>query len=354
MSEVTLETALEDLGEESDNAEELFAQYIQTKRYLEDEMYPWVQAECSWYTDHGEQHINSVINQASRLLRDELRNPEEGELNELDIFVLLTGILWHDVGMIVNRSEHDRISTEVSGRFQDMAFPSTGVKGTVDDIIKGHRNRSGLDIPQKNTSFNIHSRVYTLYPKALAGILRFADEISETQERVSGDSWVRSTVPEESQIFWRYAQSIQGCYPDINGKSIRMNIELTNEDASKMYPCPDPFAQRANADNEISLMEYLICRLEKLVNELAYCERYFNRYVEIREVELSLTIRDGERDIIKEINETLGATGLTTKGTYPDVTIYDDFFDAYSDWRPENLPDADSGYDSGSDPAQEN
>ncbi|MCO8242960.1 hypothetical protein [Haladaptatus sp. AB643] len=338
MSEVTLEAALNELAKDSDNAEEFLREYEQTKSYLEQQIYPWVQANCSWFTDHGRQHIDAVINQASRLLEDELRNVGDNDLTELDIFILLTSILWHDVGMIVDRSEHDQISTDVFDELQTMGAMSPNVKRVITDIIKAHRGDSGLDIPQKNTSFTINGKIYKIYPKALAGILRFSDEISETQERVSSDRWVRDTVPVESRIFWRYAQTIQSCYPLLNGKAIKVVIGMEVDDAIEMYPCPDSFEHRGNQNGEISLIQYIICRLEKLINELAYCERYFNRYVEIRDVELTLTIRGSDQTIEHEINETLGAAGLTKMGTYPSVTIYDEFFNQYSRCKPDNLP----------------
>lgn len=338
MPDITLENALEEIARNNENAQNFLDLYRTSREYLEEEVYPWVQSNCPWYTDHGEQHIESVINQASRLLQNELRDPDEGDLNELDIFILLTGILWHDVGMIVDRSEHEDISTEMSERFRDLAFPSTGVKGTVDDIIKAHRKKVGLHIPKKDASFNINGQVYQVYPKSLAGILRFADEISETQQRVSGDTWIRKSVPEESKIFWRYAQSIQACYPDLNGNSICLEIEVMFDKATYKHPCPDPFQDRANNNGEISLIEYIICRLEKMVNELAYCERYFNRYVEIRKINMNITVRDDEDGTpIADTEESLGHTGMESRGSYPNVDVYRSFFDQYSDWKPDQL-----------------
>lgn len=337
MSEISLEIALEELANSSENAEEFLDNYKSTKRYLNNNMYPWVQANCSWFTDHGEKHIDSVMYQASRLLENEIREPGQGDIDELDIFILLMAILWHDVGMIAHRAEHERISTEVSEQFSRIAYPNTSIKRVVEDVVKAHRKQTGLDIPQKDTSFTLSGKVYKIYPKALAGIVRFADEISETQERVSGDNWVVNQVPDESKIFWRYAQSIQACYPDLNGQSIQMNIELSQERATERNPCPESIEDKADEENTISVIEYIICRLEKLANELAYCERYFNRYVEIRGVEVALTVRDQNQDIIDEIDIELGATGLTSKETYPNVSIYEDFFDQHTEWKPEVL-----------------
>lgn len=341
MTDVDLDSPLEqtlvDLAEESNNASEFLGYYKQTKNHLEDEMYPWVQSNCNWFTDHGKQHITAVINQSSRLLKNELRDIDSGDIDELDIYALLTAILWHDVGMIVHRADHERISTEVADEFKDIAFPTTAIKATIDDIVKAHRNESGLDIPQRSSDFNYNGEVYKIYPKSLAAILRFADEISETQERVSGSSWVRSTVPHESRIFWRYAETIQGCYPDLNGKTVKMNIELDSEQAVTKYLCPDSFENRQDDNEEITLIEYVVCRLEKLVNELTYCERYFNRYTEMREVEVDITVRGESNDIEKGIKETLAASGLTSTDSYPNLNIFEEFFDQHNQWRPSQL-----------------
>lgn len=332
-----LEKTLVELSEESDNADHFLTQYKQSKRHLENEVYDWVQSECNWFTDHGDQHISAVMHQASRLLENELRNFHDEDLTELDVYLLLTTTLWHDVGMIMDRTTHEEISTEVSDRFVEMAFPTGSIKAAADDIIKAHRKKDGLDIPQKSADFNYNNEVYKVYPKALAGILRFADEISETQERVSGDSWIQSIVPSDSEIYWRYAQTIQGCYPHLNGKSVNINIEMEYDRAIKKYPCPDSFESRSDDDGEICLIEYVVCRLEKLVNELSYCERYFNRYVEIRDVELDMTIRDDSNNILKDIDETISASGLKTKGNYPNVEIYDRFFEEYTVCKPDQL-----------------
>jgi hypothetical protein len=336
MSDVTLETALKERAQHSENAESLLQQYTQTKDYLIDEFYPWVQANCPYYTDHGEQHVKAVISQASRLLENQLRNLESGDLNELDVYILCTGILWHDVGMVANREDHEKLSTEISERVKELAFPTTGIKRAVDDVIKGHRKDNGLDIPSSYEMYELNNEHYKIYPKALAAVLRFADEISETQGRVSSSEFIRGSVPEESKIFWRYAETIQACSPDLNGKQIYLNIEVPLHRAIETYPCPDPFVDRAD-DGEISLIEYIICRLEKMVNELAYCERYFNRYVEVREVKASLSVLDKSNGAVSEMEETLGAAGLRNSGAYPNITIYEDFFSAHSECKPETL-----------------
>jgi hypothetical protein len=41
--------------------------YETMKGYLEKHHYPWVQANCPYFTDHGKAHITAVIHSASEL-----------------------------------------------------------------------------------------------------------------------------------------------------------------------------------------------------------------------------------------------------------------------------------------------
>src|SRR5436309_2883096 len=96
-----------DAGEE--DAADLWGRYKSMKGYLTREYYPWIQANSPFLTDHGEQHIRSVIQAASSLLNKHL-SPEieiqKRSLSSLDIFLVLSGILWHDVGNVYGRSGH--------------------------------------------------------------------------------------------------------------------------------------------------------------------------------------------------------------------------------------------------------
>ncbi len=82
-------------------AKDLWNRYQTMKSYLDDSYYRFILSNCPWYTDHGERHINSVIETASRLLARQLetKKSEEGLLS-LDLFLVLSAILWHDVGNV--------------------------------------------------------------------------------------------------------------------------------------------------------------------------------------------------------------------------------------------------------------
>ncbi len=68
----TLEGELERLAGEAEDANELWHNYNVMKSFVDDNYNGFIQANCPYYTDHGELHINSVIHSVDLLLKDTL------------------------------------------------------------------------------------------------------------------------------------------------------------------------------------------------------------------------------------------------------------------------------------------
>lgn len=334
-----LESALEELAKDDEIAEELYHQYSTTYSYLQDEYYKWIQSnpDCSYFSDHGESHIQTVIHQAGELLNDELKKPENGSLSCVDIYVLLSSIIWHDVGMVEERAGHENFPSEIADEIQRTLFPNSGIQSVVSRISRGHTGDTGLSIPSSKKAVTMGHKTYHLHPKALAAILRFADEISENENRVSSADAVIDQVPEDARIYWEFAKSITAIAVDLERERITVNIELEWDQAIQTYICPDDYQQRAN-DGEITLIEYIVCRLEKMNNEKIYCAPEFYKYAYIREIEARFAIdkgknEGGEKEEI-QITQVLGEGGVK-QNDYPEVNIYDDFFDENEDLQPD-------------------
>lgn len=330
-----LESHLDKLAADDGVADYLIENFKSVHRYLEEDYYRWVQANCSHFTDHGEHHIKTVISQASALLEEHIEDPDEGELSAVDVYLLLSAIIWHDVGMVKHRAGHEEAVTEFTEEVKRMAFPNPGVQGVIERIVKAHTGGDhALQIPKRKENITIKHRSYTVYSRALAAILRFADELAENPGRVS--SSIFSTVPEESKIFWKYSESIKGINPQPRRQRINVDVELGIDDAVSQFICPDKYEDRA-VDGEISLIEYIVCRLEKMNSEKTYCAPEFKRFVDISEIDARITILDGDRNEIAEVNEILRDTGLKGEKQYQQVRIFDDFFAEHSSLKPESL-----------------
>ena len=124
---MTMKNSLEDVFEkEAQNdkdIEELWHKYKATKGNLAKEYYPWVQSKLPYYTDHGERHISSIIRIANELLRPILRGRLRNNFTGVDIFLLLSSIIWHDVGMVDKRSGHAEIIQGIGKHIQRTGFP---------------------------------------------------------------------------------------------------------------------------------------------------------------------------------------------------------------------------------------
>lgn len=333
-----IEGALQSAAESNEICNTLYANYSNVYEYLESNYYRWVQSNCPYFTDHGRNHIKSVINQASGLLIDHIQKDETDVLKPIDLYLLLTSIIWHDVGMVEHRAGHEDI-TDITEEVKNIAFPNPGVRSTVEQIVRAHTGDDALQKAKTRSTISVEHRNFSVHPRALAALLRFADEISESQGRVSSSNVVMDQVPDESKIYWEYARSITGVRPDPDRERIIVEIELKKDEATTTYDCPDDYLHRAE-NGEISLMEYIVCRLEKMNNEKAYCAPEFRRYVDIREIEVRITILDDDRSILVDQNEILGDAGLRSQDPYPDIEIFDEFFNKHESLHPSKIQKA--------------
>jgi HD superfamily phosphodiesterase len=340
MSEsLTLEKALEYRAANDKDAEDFFHRYSNMRKYLSEEYYPWIQARCPYFTDHGENHINSVIQAASMLLADHLK-PGDETLSSLDIFLILCGILWHDVGNVLGRTGHAEQVVKISEEVKRLGFPSPDIHRQVVAISKAHAGKSGLDIPKSKDYVTTFIRTYDLRPRALAAIVRFADEISENHTRISKALLEGSEIPVENRIYWEFANCISASVPQPSRERVILKIEIQDTTATRRFPCAD-YPDRTDKPEGITVIEYVLCRLEKMNNERAYCAPEFRGYVTIREIEARLTILHGTEPLT-DYDDTfvlLGDAGVRKgdESGYPSIPVYEEFFKNHPNWRPDKL-----------------
>ena len=326
----SLEEALVSLAETDQDAQQLLPRYMAMKQYLKKEYYPWIQAQCPYYTDHGSGHVNSVILTASRLLERHLKQDRLG-LQAIDVFLLLVAILWHDVGNAMGREGHAQRISAMTSVIKRLGFPDPALHRIVLEIAQAHTGRDGLTNARMETDCVVVN-TFTVYPRALAAIVRFADEISENRSRIS--LALMPNVPPESQIYWQYANCITAARPDPSRERVILSIEVPDGSAVERFLCPKELSNRADSSKNISLVEYLILRLEKMNNELAYCEPEFrSRYASIREILVRLSILADTHPLPNyELEFALAGNGLAHT-SFPSIEVFDQFFEKYPHWR---------------------
>jgi hypothetical protein len=333
MSEApTLENELERRSTQNEGAKALWAKYQNVKDYLTHNYYDWIQANAPFLTNHGKLHIDSVMQAADALLVKQLTGKARKDLSDLDIFLLLSAILWHDVGNVYGRTDHKARIAQMTDKIKELGFPNPDIQRLVVDVARAHSGQGALSDARTQEDCSTEHDTYEVYPCALAGIVRFADEISENRARIAPA--LLSAVPDESKIYWEYANAIAASRPDPTRHRVVLTVTLDQQKARQRFKCKD-FAKFQDADGKISLIEYIICRLEKMNRERVYCARYFSRYATIDEIECRLTLVDGTERTLEQVI-VVGNSGLGPEA-YPDINIVQDFFERYPRWKPENI-----------------
>lgn len=294
----------------------------------------WIQANCPYFTDHGLKHIDSVISSASELIAPLLKNRIDA-LNIVETFLLLCSVLYHDAAMVYQRSGHAEKAKEILDKYQHN-FPNQDFLRIIGDIVRAHGGKEGLKRPRAAEKISYNSRTYDVRPKLLASVLRFADEISENRSRISSE--IIDTVPDQNKIFWQYANTITSSFPLPDSKRVTIVYSIDKSLITKRFKAIE-FKERADNNGELSLIEYVICRLEKVNNERIYCSAFMEPYLEYKEVVAEITILNGLDRIASfdSVPFTFRDMGLCKNGEYPNVNIYNTFFNQNNNWLPDSL-----------------
>jgi hypothetical protein len=217
-----------------------------------------------------------------------------------------------------------------------LGFPSVPIHRLVDEIAQAHAGPSGLNIPRLLEDTSTAHRSYQLYPRALAAIVRFADEVSENHSRVSHA--LLNDVPGANQVYWQYASCISASVPDPSRERVVVTFEIPADKIASKFPCAE-YPDRIK-DGCLTLIEYIICRLEKMNNERAYCGPRFARYCSINHIEVRFTVVQGTKRIDQfEQTVTLNDAALG-EDSYPNIRVFDEFFAKHPAWQPSKIEEA--------------
>lgn len=309
-----------------------FQDYSLMKDRLERDYYPWIQANCPYFTDHGQNHVASVIEKAYSIIGEK----RVGDLSALEIYLLLTAIIWHDVGMVLVRTDHQDAVRRVIEGVRGICFNDVQIQGIVEEIVKAHSGITGLDAATIEVDCTTPSQATcTISPRNLAAVVRFADEISETRRRINPE--IIDQVPATNRLYWEYSNCISAARPDAERERVVITLSIDLDTAATEFPCSQ-FVDRSQ-DGNISLIEYIVLRLEKMNNERFYCATQSGGMVPLyRTIEARMEWKRGP-DELPDYEKTVffSDLGLSEENKYPIIDCFDDFFNANPKYRPDQL-----------------
>ena len=236
-------------------------------------------------TDHGPQHIDTVIRRATSLLA----HPEKTfpQISPYEAYILLLAIHFHDVGNIFGRNRHERRHSEVMDRFEQFIGPEMVERQAIQKIAQVHGGRIN---GSKDTISTLHHEApvlgHNVRYRVLAAILRFADELADDSHRASRVAQSLDIIPPESAVFHAYATSLHSVVVDPAKHLVTLHFAFLKKEATRTFGKGKP----DGVMESVYLLDEIYERTLKMHLERKYCMRFLQEVVRIDAIEVSIEV----------------------------------------------------------------
>lgn len=222
-------------------------------------------------SDHGPVHIADVMDRAYQLLAESDPNGSHRItplLNCEELFLLCEMIVFHDVGNMFGRKDHNRKTAEIFDWARGKEASIRPERNLVIQAAKAHTGEASDGT--KDTLKDIHND-HNLNGKSirlrdLAAVLRLADELAEGPQRTSEYKISKEQYSKQSTIYHEYA-SITRTHADRARSRIVLTYEFNIEGLKTDTP---PGIQ----EKLESLFDFTYKRVIKLDQERRYTRYY--------------------------------------------------------------------------------
>lgn len=241
-----------------------------------------------YLTNHGPEHVKQVVQRATDLLRD-----SGCELSPYEGYILLTAILFHDVGNIFGRKNHEVKAWKIMNDLGSVAGTDQLERKTIIKIALVHGGTFG---GSKDTIIRLQEKDDVLgrpvRKRLLAAILRFADELADDYSRASRYMLDADQIPPNSQIYHRYSDSLKSVR--VEHAEVRLRFDFDEEEALKEY---------IKNGRPTFLLDELNERALKMHRERMYCMRYMRPHIDISRIHVDITIYAHVGEMIRKDNQ---------------------------------------------------
>ena len=258
-----------------------------------------------YLTDHGEQHIRTVIARAGDLIF----RGDVPSLRSYEVYLLIQAAHFHDVGNIFGRGGHEKRLADVIAALGPLVGDDAPERRAIQRIagahggkVNGSKDTVGL-LPPVEPVLGQEVRF-----QALAAILRFADELADDSTRAGRFMMASNQIPESSQVFHRYALALHSVIVKPEHHTIQLDFQFTRDDAVREF---GKFASR------VYLLDEIFARTLKMHCERMYCMRFMRDIARMDAIDVRITIYQDNNSIVP-LMDPIGYR-LTESG-YPDFT----------------------------------
>lgn len=283
-------TLLEKLGNET--GKNIYADYQTARKYIFEEITPNIKGVVPNLTDHSDKHIANVLENIWLLLtvkNNEIKT-EMGidDLSCYDLYVLCLSALFHDVGNINGRNNHNVNVADIYDTFRNNNSKYNSERSLVLKVAKAHcgEAKDGTRDTLKEIDKKDHSLLGNpIQLLDIASILRLADELAEGPQRTSDYMIDKKKIKRKSVIYNHYAQ-ITDVFIDRGNERIVLTYRININKKTIMQLT--------------KLLQFTYERIIKLDEERKYTKFYSKFLYPFKQTEITFEFRKGKDDI--EIN----------------------------------------------------
>lgn len=241
-----------------------------------------------WLTDHGPEHVSTVIERASAL------SCTLGcVLDPYETYLLLLGIHFHDVGNVFGREHHERRINEVMSQISEPLIGANKLEHRmIRDLAMVHGGE--VTVGGEKTKDTIGQLRYTgtKHPRIplLAAILRLADELADDHTRTSRFI-LDGVIPPEAEVYHLYADRLRQVQIEASEHRVDLIFEINEAIA----------ARRIKKDSkEIYLFDEILERTMKTHRENVYCSRFMRHVIHIDHLRVTVKICSNDYMLVRD------------------------------------------------------
>ena len=224
--------------------------------------------------DHGKDHIETVINRASDLVRSSVHC----ELTPKEVYYLLTAIHFHDVGNLYGRINHVDDMRHIADKLDPFIKLDTIEKRHIKDIAEAHGGKLPNGSKDKIGKLPIVANTLEgdVRIQLLAAILRLADELSDDKNRccdiIVND---KEHFDNKSRAYHVYSSCLTCIAVEHSIKQIKLEFNI-----------PLKFAQEKvrKDDTHVFVIDEIYERALKTLNELIYTMRFTRGLIDLTSI----------------------------------------------------------------------
>jgi hypothetical protein len=246
-----------DFGEEK--GKQYFTQYTSARDSLiADNFFPQINGSEPNLSDHGARHIANVMTNVEKLLGSKIETQ-----SGITLYCLGLVVLFHDVGNINGREEHNKNIADVFNHVRKKEARFNRERAVVIRAGEAHcgKSKDGSRDTLKDLEEIDNIDGEKIHLRSIAALLRLADELAEGPQRTSQFMIEQHKYDKGSEIFHKYA-SVTHMFIDREGGRLSITYDIDYDSASMQKK------------DLVELLEFSYKRVVKVDEERRYNKHY--------------------------------------------------------------------------------